>query len=379
MESVSFYGISNNCSSNSTLVVKALAALLTSPVRDSKATPPTLKRHVAYSAVRAMTADFSPLQHQYIAKGTDAQYESFCKSYNVNPDNEILTDGTRALWIGPRTAKKVIIHFHGGGYVIPAADYTFKYLHSLREGLRNTLPKSEWESTNNELLPSILVLSYDLSPGVQFPRQLIQATHLLNHAFNKATLGLSPSSIILSGDSAGANLALALLSHIAHPRSDVPLVHFPENENFLGLVLVSPWADFNYSHHSFKINERKDDISTAFLVNCSQSFLGTKYPHPVDADTNYTQPARADAGWWKDIPVDRVLVTGGEDEILVDGIRTLGQNLKAALEGHGGEKRLVEVLISREEAHEAPFLDTALGTESGESARRIESWVKSKL
>lgn len=109
-------------------------------------------------------------------------------------------------------------------------------------------------------------------------------------------------------------------------------------------------------------------------MNCSTSFLGTAHPHPRDADTNYTQPALAPAHWWAGIPVESVLVTGGEDEVLLDGVRAVAKNLA---DGLGGG---VELVVVKDEAHEGPFLAALMGeSDFGESARRIQGWAKSKL
>ena len=192
----------------------------------------------------------------------------------------------------------------------------------------------------------------------------------------------APKDLILSGDSAGANLALALLSHIVHSHQAVPRSDFPLQEKFLGLILISPWAHFDHSTPAFTTNAIKDDISIPFLENCSKAFLGTAYPHPQDKDTPYTQPAFAPSEWWKDIPVDQILITGGEDEVLVDGIRGLHRHLVEGLgassDGISGSKH-IELVIAKGEAHESPMLDTALGLQTGESAKRIEGWVRSKL
>jgi len=362
--------IPHNPANTSSTVAKTITALLTGVFRDRASTPPTIKKHVMYSAIRALTGDFSPLQHQYRAPSTDAAYESFCAFKSIKPDSEILQDGTKAHWIGPRTAKKLIIHFHGGGYVLPAAAYTFTYLHGLREALIKSLPQSS--SGNEDLVPSVLVLSYDLSPGAVFPRQLIQATALLHHVFEN--LRIPPSSVIIGGDSAGANLALALLGHIAHPHPSVPKLDFPEGEKFLGVVLLSPWADFETDHQSFETNVRKDDLSKRFLTNCSESFLGTRHPHERDADTAYTQPDLAPAEWWSGIPAHSILITGGEDELLIDGVKRLAKNMSEGL-GSG-----VKLSVVKDEAHEAPLLEKMMGeTEGGVNALNIEGWVRSKL
>src|SRR5258707_263246 len=61
----------------------------------------------------------------------------------------------------------------------------------------------------------------DLAPTAPYPRQLQQAALLLTHALH--TLHIPPQNIILTGDSAGANLVLSLLSHISHPHPSTVL------------------------------------------------------------------------------------------------------------------------------------------------------------
>lgn len=264
--------------------------------------------------------------------------------------------------------------------MLPAAGYTFEYLFALREGLRASLPESTFSpEVPNEYLPSILVLSYDLSPGVKFPRQLEQANALLDHLLT--VVKKSPADIILSGDSAGANLALALLSHIAHPHPSLPLSSFPSasGAKFAGAVLISPWVSFDYAgEKSVSTNAKSDDIGQEFLVKCTTSFLGKPGPWTGTSgpDNNYIEAAHAAGNWWRDVPVDSVLVTAGADEILLDGILKLAKGLREGIEGRGGR---VEVLVAKGEAHESPFLDKALGEAAGESDKAIEAFVKAKL
>lgn len=344
-------------------VTQTILALLGAPFRNRSTTPSTIKRHVMYTAVRALVDSLTPNQNQYRAPHTDDIYAAYCKIHKLTPESEILQDGTRAHWIGPRNAKKIILYLHGGGYVIPAEPYSFAYLHTLRESLRDSVPAEE--------IPSVLFLSYDLAPGAQFPRQLTQASALLTHILTNLRVELS--SIILAGDSAGGNLSLALLSHLAHPHPSVPAVSLPEGAKFLGAILISPWADFNTSNPGYALNERKDELTPGFLVKCSTSFLGTPYPHPADANTNYTQPALAEAEWWDGIPVDDILITGGEDEILIDGVKAVAARLSKGRTG-------VQLLSAKDEAHEMPLLATLLAEpELGASADVIKSWVKSRL
>src|SRR5438045_7002331 len=89
---------------------------------------------------------------------------------------------------------------------------------------------------------SILMLSYDVAPEAPYPRQLQQTALLLDHVLN--VLHITPSNICLSGDSAGGNLILALMSHISHPHpsTTVPIIPLQLSAPFRGLVLTSPWV-----------------------------------------------------------------------------------------------------------------------------------------
>ena len=75
--------------------------------------------------------------------------------------------------------------------------------------------------------------------------------------------------------------------------------------------------------------------------------------------------------------VEKVFVVAGEEEVLVDGI----QKWEAKLRKGMGEGK-VEILVAKGEYHDQPTLDVQLGykeSEEGEQARRIKSWISSKL
>ena len=72
-----------------------------------------------------------------------------------------------------------------------------------------------------------------------FPTALVDAIAGYNYLVND--VGYIPESIIIEGDSAGANLALALTRYLLENKlSNIP----PPG----GLVLVCPWTDLGFSH-----------------------------------------------------------------------------------------------------------------------------------
>jgi acetyl esterase/lipase len=149
---------------------------------------------------------------------------------------------------------------------------------------------------------------------------------LLNHVLNN--LKIPPGNIIFTGDSAGANLALSLLSHISHPHPStivpIPPVHL--SAPLLGAVLISPWISFDVSADSFKRNAWKDCIGVIAGKQWSSAFLGCPWPHE-EASDEYNQALTADSSWWRDLKVEQILVTAGEEEVLVDGIREFVEKL----------------------------------------------------
>lgn len=66
---------------------------------------------------------------------------------------------------------------------------------------------------------SIFQLDYELAPDYQFPSQIIEVTAAYTYLVNK--LGIHPSKICISGDSAGANIVPAALLHLARPSHEI--------------------------------------------------------------------------------------------------------------------------------------------------------------
>jgi acetyl esterase/lipase len=194
---------------------------------------------------------------------------------------------------------------------------------------------------------SCLFLSYDLAPGRVYPRQLQQASLLLIHILN--SLSIPPSNIILTGDSAGANLALALLSHISHPHpsTTVPIPKIDlKGDKIKGAVLISPWVSFSTTDESFKRNAYKDCINPPAGQQWSSAFMGSRWPHTTNADY-YNQAVKAPASWWEGLMVENVFVVAGEEEVLIDGIKAWEGKFE---EGLGRDK--VEFRVFKGEYHD---------------------------
>lgn len=236
-------------------------------------------------------------------------YEAHMKQQKASPNILVLPEDTTAFWLGNPAAERLIIYFPGGGYSLPALPNHFSHVEALFTDIKQH---------GNSI--GVLFLAYELTPKARWPRQLQQAVIVLRYAIE--TLGKRPSDIILQGDSAGAHLALALLSHLAHPHPQKIVPRFSVDEPLRGAMLLSPWVDFRTDHASSRENADRDVITAQTLNSWAGIFLGQT------VEDGYTCPTKAPAGWWRDLPVSRIFVGAGGDEVLLDPIKQTAEKMK---------------------------------------------------
>jgi len=172
-----------------------------------------------------------------------------------------------------------------------------------------------------------------------FPAALIDA--IAGYSYLVNDVGFAPADIIVTGDSAGGNLAHALTRYLVENR-DSSIENLPAPPG--GLILFSPWCDASDSHDvpgSSTFIFRNTDIITPDVGSfAKRAFLG---PHGFEeAKTNrYLSPACRYPSIslsidFKGFP--RTLITAGGVEILVDQIRMMRKRMADDLgEGDGAK------------------------------------------
>lgn len=65
----------------------------------------------------------------YLFPTTEESYEAACKKRGQAPASEILQDGTKAYWLGDRTAEKVVLNFHGTSAPFPRSELGIGAMH----------------------------------------------------------------------------------------------------------------------------------------------------------------------------------------------------------------------------------------------------------
>ncbi|HYV15344.1 MAG TPA: alpha/beta hydrolase [Conexibacter sp.] len=206
--------------------------------------------------------------------------------------------GCRAEWVrGPRaqrpqsaapTDAAAILYLHGGGYVF-GSPRTHRNLVSRISHVTG--------------LPA-LSLDYRLPPVATLPAPIEDALGAYRHLLDA---GHAASRIVVAGDSAGGNLALALALHAAE--QDLPRP--------AALILLSPWADLTHSGASFTANALLDPfLPPIALRRAARTALGGADA----ADWRIASPLFAPDELWPQLPP--TLIQVGSTEILHDdGVR----------------------------------------------------------
>ncbi|ESK97156.1 hypothetical protein Moror_6377 [Moniliophthora roreri MCA 2997] len=259
------------------------------------------------------------------------------------------------------SSQKVIYSLHGGSYVMGSAHPS---------AVNANIPRALLEDAESAVkcvfaLEYRLSKSYPLEPANPFPAALIDA--ISGYDFLISEQGILPSDIIVEGDSAGGNLALALTRYLVENR--IPGLPPPG-----GLLLLSPWCDVGTSHdvHPSSIRILKADIDTEpqrGMDYAKAAFLG---PHGMGAaDLNlYISPASLHPSMtasFKGFP--KTFICAGETENLLPQVRLLRDRMVRDL-----GKRSVGYFEGQDEPHDYLVLPW-LSVTREETLQEIAQWI----
>ncbi|KAF8743279.1 Steryl acetyl hydrolase, partial [Rhizoctonia solani] len=268
-----------------------------------------------------------------------------------------------------RDGEKVILNLHGGAYIAGTAH---------PEDPTANIPRGYLTYG----ISRVLSVDYRLSatnpyPAVApFPTALLDA--LAGYIYLTRTLGFKPQNVIVSGDSAGGNLALALARYL---RDSAELgLGIPG-----GLILISPWVDptgtytgtltdnspavLNAKSDYIKLPDAKTDPNARYFYSL-RALIG---PMSVkDAGHSpYISPASlrlAENGLFSDFPPSYVI--SGDAEVLVEQIRLLHSRMKGDMPTGAVVYREVPDAV-----HDFVVF-TVWEPERSEVLREIMNWVK---
>jgi len=223
---------------------------------------------------------------------------------------EVAMEGIHGEWASVNRAhmkKYVILYCHGGGYSTGSCLYG------------RTLTSKLAATTSMD----VLSFDYRLAPEHPYPAALTDAIKVWDYLM---LIGYGARDIILVGDSAGGNLALALTLKLKEAGRLLPR----------GLVLMSPWTDLTSSGESHQTRAGVDPVlSKEYIDRMITAYLGSEKPSEM-LSSPYISPLFGD---FTGFPP--VYIQAGDNEILLsDSVelhkRLLEANVSARLDCFAG-------------------------------------------
>ena len=197
-----------------------------------------------------------------------------CATENLN------FDGVPAEKITPTNATpgKALLYLHGGGHMFGSIKSHRPFVSRLAVAGRVTA----------------FHIDYRLAPENPYPAALEDALKAYRQIL---AMGFSPDDLIVGGESAGGNLAAALLLKVREEKLPQPA----------GLYLLSPWLDMAASGESYKkVGARDPMITVDGIAVVAKAYLGNQ------ADNAFTSPVRADPSG-----LPSMLIQVGSEEVLL--------------------------------------------------------------
>ncbi len=211
-------------------------------------------------------------------------------------------------------AERVVVYFHGGGYVLPGAAG-----HALVAAHLSRAARCE-----------VVLVDYRLAPEAPFPAAVEDALAVV---IALAAEGIAFERMVLAGDSAGGGLAAATLLNLKNQGLPQPAA----------AALISPWLDLALTGDSMKTNHMKDPmLSKAVLDRWAKLYLGERDPlaplaSPLFGDLAQLAPVLVHVG--------ETEVLLGDAEQFVDHIIDAGGS--AALKVFSNVPHVFQLLIGR--------------------------------
>lgn len=203
--------------------------------------------------------------------------------------------GIRAEEIKPQAENtQLIFHIHGGAFFLGS-------LGTHRAFMSELAVKTQMQ---------VLHIDYPLAPEQRYPDIGDAIYDVYQMLLDQGTL---PKDIIVSGDSCGANLALALLLRLkSEDRSQLPS----------GLILMSPFLDLTLTSESLRYNQKHDALLS---IEALEAGIQYYVPKNIDRSIPELSPLYGD---FEGLPP--TLVQIGSKEILLDDASRFYEKAKEA-------------------------------------------------
>jgi salicylate hydroxylase len=192
----------------------------------------------------------------------------------------------------PQAAQRVIVHMHGGGYIMGSA--------------RAALPQAQ--TLAEQAQARVICVDYRLAPEYPYPAPVEDLLAVYQALLQS---GVCAQDIFFSGESSGAAIALAALMTLRDQGQPLPRA----------LAAVSPYADMTLSGESTLVNGFADE----FLNRDMLLYMGSSYCQREPAASPGVSPVFGD---FKGLP-PMLLLAGRREALTSDAIRIARQAREA--------------------------------------------------
>lgn len=246
-----------------------------------------------------------------VARGHDGLREAYDRFLTTNfplPDDvEAVEDelGDVKVWrVGAKDALRtnIVLHFHGGGYLIGSAKGSLEYAGRLAAAVNGVCYTAE----------------YRLAPEHPYPAAIDDAVCAYRALLAR---GIPASSILISGESAGGGLAVALVLALRMAGDPLPAA----------ILAVAPFSDLTVSGPSARDFNGDDPAANRDLL----TFMGASYFQGHEPTDPLVSPLFGDL-----TGLPPLFVTATQGECLLDDTTRLAERAEKA--GVDVTLRLVE-------------------------------------
>ena len=267
-----------------------------------------MKRSESQRAFEMWKGTFSP---EDVARGYDGLREAYDRMLLSNfpapatlDVSEVELHGVPAIRVrsGNHSSGNVVLHFHGGAYVIGSAESSVEYAGRLAAAVEGTCYS----------------VDYRLAPENPYPAAVDDA---LNAFRGLLRAGVPSASVFLSGESSGGGLAAALAISIRNAGLDSPA----------GIFAACPFADLSLNSPSLEAFHGDDPAANRDML----SYLAASYFQGHEPTDQLVSPIYGDL---RGLPP--MLITAGTNEVLFNDATRLADRARAA--GVDVELKLVD-------------------------------------
>ncbi|MGE3599112.1 MAG: alpha/beta hydrolase [Dehalococcoidia bacterium] len=255
------------------------------------------QRRKVDAKVQAVFSSWTPeTSLEQIRREWDALFSDYVPAVKCTA-TPVSANGVQAEWIvapGAR-AGRTILYLHGGGYVLGSI----------------TSHRDIIERLSHAARARVLALDYRLAPEHPFPAPVEDALAAYRWLLDQ---GVAPSSLAISGDSAGGGLALATMLALKTARTPLPAC----------AALMSPWVDMEVLGESMTTKDAVDPMVHRPMVETMvQLFLGNG-----DRRNPLANPLYGD---FTELP-PMIVHSGTRETLLDDAVRVVDKARKAGVD-----------------------------------------------